>query len=342
MSQSEARHAYVTFVMRNDSFIPGALVFAYALKEQNTVADIICIVTKDVSEEGVKALEVLFDYVYKIDAIYVPHKSRQERQDRPFLFTRFNALRLGKDGDLGKGYDKIVLADADLLPLRDYDKLFDIKAPAGVINEKKAYCMESKAGAYVIPKSVYENGRWIWHDIYKEIPFGAEIPKTITDRVIDDHENMGVNAALYLFEPSMKLFTSILNDTENEDIREKIAQFPWPEMQYITMKLSGKWHNMDLIYASFNGYPVIDVLNGIHYAGLKPWQLKHRSIMHFAKNEDYRLWYAVFVNMMDAYETLHDNRRLNRMYATIKMMQSKPEYRFERWTLENLKHLRKQ
>ncbi len=338
----KSRYAYVTFVMRNDSFIPGALVFAYALRQQDTKADLICIVTEAVSIDGVKALEEIFDYVYVIDTIYVPHKDRHERQDRPFLFTRFHALRLGMDGDLGQGYEKIILADADVLPIQDYDLLFELNAPAGIINEKKSYCMETENGKYLIPDSVYENGSWIWHRVYEAMPFGASIPKEVTDRVIDDPTNMGVNAALYLFEPSMTLFESIIKDTQALDMRDKISQFPWPEMQYITMKLSGKWHNMDLTYASFNGYPVIDVLKGIHFAGLKPWQLNHRSIMHYAKNEDYRLWYGIYTQMVDRYPGLENNKKLLRIYDKITEMQKHSVYQFDRWNLDNLKHLKKQ
>ena len=35
-----ARFAFMTFVMRNDSFVPGALVFAHALRQQRTQADL--------------------------------------------------------------------------------------------------------------------------------------------------------------------------------------------------------------------------------------------------------------------------------------------------------------
>ena len=331
--------AYVTFVMRNDSFVPGALVFAFALRKQNVTSDLVCIVSEQVSNQGVESLRMLFDDVIVLDEIYVPHNERQERQDRPFLFTRFNALRLGKDGDLGKVYDKILIADADLLPLHNYDSLFELNTPAGVINEKKAYCMESHKGKYVIPDSVYEDGTWIWHRQYEALPFGSKIPKEITDRVKMDKTNMGVNAALYLFEPSMTLFRSILDDVNDAEKLEQIRAYPWPEMQYITEKMSGKWHNMDLKYSSFNGYPIIDVLHGIHYAGLKPWQLKHRSIQHFGKNEDYKLWYAVFIKMTEEYPGVLDNYKLKKCAKNIHRLREDDHFVFHNTFLPNVKHL---
>jgi glycogenin glucosyltransferase len=334
-----AKHAYVTFIIRNDSFLPGALVFAYGLRRQNTPHDLICIVSDTLQETSIEALKVLFDDVIVLKDIFVPHKNRQERQDRPFLFSRFHALRLGKDGDLGKAYDKILIADADVLPLRYYDALFEVDAPAGVINEKKEYCMDYKEGKYIVPKTAEKTGEWHWHEIYKDYSMGSLIPKSITNRVDEDKTNMGINAALYLFEPSMKLYESIQKDLKDPVIQDEISAYPWPEMQYITKKMSGQWHNLDLRYSSFNGYPKIDVLYGIHYAGLKPWQMNHRSVPHFGKFEDYRLWYAVFLKMVTRYPTLRKSSKIAKLDLKIREQSKNKTYQFERVTIPSVSHL---
>jgi len=333
------KHAYVTFIIRNDSFLPGALVFAYALRKQNTTKDLICIVSDNISKSSIDALKVFYDDVIVLDEIYVPHKDRHERQDRPFLFTRFNAFRLGKDGDLGKSYEKILIADADLLPLRRYDELFELNTPAGVINEKKEYCMEYENGEYIIPDSVYVDGTWKWHRVYENYPMGSLIPASITNRIHHDKQNMGVNAALYLFEPSTTFFQDILNEVKSEKVQKEIALYPWPEMQYITVKLSGKWHNMDLKYSSFNGYPILDVLRGIHFAGLKPWQTKHKSVKHFAKYEDYKLWYATFRHMVHEYSVLLNNTKVKKLSRWIDHLHESEQYLSHKKHLPNIKHL---
>jgi len=333
------RCAYVTFIIRNDSFLPGALAFAYALRKQNTDHDLICIVSEHIKAKSIQALRVLFDDVLVLDEVYVEHKRRHERQDRPFLFTRFQALRLGGDGDLGKRYDKILIADADVLPLRYYDSLFELETPAGILNEKKSYCMSYEDGKYIIPESVYEDGTWKWHNVYERYPHGSRVPFAVTDRVMEDSTNMGVNAALYLFTPSTELYNDILQDTYNETILSRIANYPWPEMQYITEKMSGKWHNMDIRFASFNGYPVIDVLYGIHYAGIKPWQMRHRSIKHFARFEDYRLWYRVFMDMVDAYPDLYVSPKVKKLVNQIRELWRDEMYHFERTDIKALENL---
>ncbi len=281
---------------------------------------------------------MFYDDVLVIDEVFVPHDRRHERQDRPFLFSRFNAFRLGRDGDLNKSYDKIIIADCDLLPLRCYDSLFELNAPAGIINEKKEYCMEYEKGKYIIPDSVDIDGTWNWHKIYYNVPHGTLIPKEITDRIKNDKNNMGVNASLYLFKPSIDLYNSIMDDLLVSEIQEEISSYNWPEMQYITNKLSGEWTNIDLRYSSFNGYPKIDVLYGIHFAGLKPWSIKNKSIKSFGKFEDYQLWYLTYVEMIKDYPQLSESSKLRKINEYVTNMLKDDKYKFKKKHLKSLSH----
>ena len=74
--------AYVTFVMLNDNYVPGALTLGHSLREQQTAAALVCLVSERVSSNARKALEAVFDLVVEIELFYVPHARRQERQDR--------------------------------------------------------------------------------------------------------------------------------------------------------------------------------------------------------------------------------------------------------------------
>lgn len=303
--------AFVTFVMRNDAYVPGALVFAYALKKQGVLADVICLVTPEVSKKARFALSSIFDDVITIEPITIYHPMRHGRQDRPFLFTRFQALRLGKDGDLGKGYEKIVVADADLLPISHYQSLLDLPAPAGIMNESKNHCVSSFLGSYTLKNHHHNSREWHWHHIYRSSPHGFKIPKAMTDRILNDPSNLGINACLYVLHPNMDDYLDIMNDLKDPDIIKQICTYPWPEMQYLTLKYSGLWHNIDLRYASFNGYPKLDILYGTHYAGLKPWKITCDSVNHFAKYDDYQLFFQTYHQMMEDYPMLTTNKKLN-------------------------------
>jgi len=334
-----SKFAYVTFIIRNDSFLPGALVFGYALRLQKTEADLICIVSENVSQKAVISLKEIYDDVIIIDELYVPHDRRHERQDRPFLFSRFNAFRLGIDGDLNKKYEKIIIADCDILPLQNYDSLFELKTPAGIINEKKEYCMEyNEDGRYILPKSLGKNETWNWHEIYKDVPHGTSIPKEITDRIKTDKSNMGVNASLMIFSPSMKLYNSILDDLEDVEVQKEISLYNWPEMQYITLKLSGQWSNMDLKYSSFNGYPDIKYLNGIHFSGLKPWSIRNKSLKSFGRFDDYKLWYYTYLKMCDEYKNLLINTGLKKIYFFVEEFTTNEKYKYNKFDIKHLNH----
>ena len=320
------KYAFVTFVMMNDSFLPGALMMAYGLRKENYDADLICMITQKVSRSTRQALEVIFDHVIKVKEIYIHHKRRQSRQDRPFLFTRFHALRLGVDGDLGYHYDKIVMLDSDVYPQKNYDHLFTLNTPAGTVNEKREYCLQyDDEGRYILPKNVMETGKWMWHDVYDHIcPHGAKIPADICERVKTDPDNMGVNSSLLVLTPSMQAFYGIMEDVKRPEILEYIGDiFNWPEMQYATIRWSGQWTNVDLRFNGFGGYPSIDILWGLHYAGFKPWAFKQkRKLLTLGRHDDFQYWYSQFMEMVTAYPQLYKFKRIQELMVEIYELQT--------------------
>ncbi len=315
-----SRYAFVTFLMLNDSYLPGVLLLAYGLRRQNTQSDLICMVTEEISRPARQALAQLYDQVIDVEKVYVPHSRVQKRPYLPYVFTRLHALRLGADGDLGHTYEKIVLLDADLLPLRHYDHLFTLPAPAGTINERKTHVMEwGEDGNFIIPDSVAQNGTWNWHQIYAECAHGQPIPAEITNRVNDDPSNMGVISSLLVLEPSLAEFNAIMADIQSTAVQPLVSDaFDWPEMQYLTLRYSGQWTNVDLRFHSLNGYPTLDVLYGIHYTGFKPWQFRRQGSMErYGRRDDFQLWFRLYREMIQAYPLLQSNRKLRSLLQKI-------------------------
>lgn len=301
-SDGSARYAVVTFLMMNDSYLASALMLAYGLRAQQSGADAVCMVTREISEEARCALSLLFDRVIEVEEFFVPHKSRRGREDRPLWFTRMNCLRLGADGDLGCDYEKVCILDADVYPIRHFDNLFTLCAPAGIINESKSHCLESEAGGkFVYPDSIGSEGKWNWHARYEPLcPHGARIPREITDRVKADPENLGLNGSLYVFDTSHAELEAIREDVARPEIRKYVGDlFKWPDMQYLTMRYSGEWTSIDIKFSSFNGYPSLDLLCGCHYSGFKPWHFKKKSLKLYKSYEDFTFWYAQFLHMIE-------------------------------------------
>lgn len=303
---------YSTFVMKNDHFIPGALMFAYGLKKQGIKDPIYCFVTKDISETARFYLSVLFDEIIEIDTVKTPYKNDKTRDDRSFLFTRFEILKYAALNKI----DKIMIADSDILPLRNYHILKEANSPSAILNEKKDYATPIKNNRYDISQETLTTGKWLWHEMYTDYLEGKNIPKTVTDRVINDPNNLGMNTSILIIEPTHQMYPSIMNDLKNPEVIQMIRKFPWPEMQYLTQKWSGSWHTIDIRYASFSGYPRIDLINGIHYAGIKPWAINQKSFNHYSKFIDFRIWHILFGKMLEEYPNLMEYPKLTRLNDT--------------------------
>ncbi len=326
-AHGRARFAFVTLLTLNDSYLPAVLLLAYGLRRQQTAADIICLVTPEITTAARKALTLLYDQVLEVEPIVIPHRLAGSRPYLPLVFTKLHALRLGADGDLGQHYDNICLLDADLLPLKKYDHLFTLPAPAGTINEHKRHVMAwGDDGNFIIPPSVHQDGTWHWHHIYADCPHGQPIPQAITDRVAVDPTNMGVISSLLVIQPALAEYQAIRQDLARPAVQAQVGgQFEWPEMQYLTLRWSGRWANVDLRFHSLNGYPDPSVLFGIHYTGFKPWQFrKAGSMQRYGRRADFQLWHQRYRQMTHAYPDLLAFKKLRSLQKEIETFQDPP------------------
>ena len=316
------RFAFASFLMLNDNYLPGALVLAFGLRRQSTRAALVCLVTEGVSDSARDALGELYDHVIEVDLFYVPHARRQERQDRPYFFTRLNVLRLGADGDLGCTFEKIAVIDADVLPMRHCDHLFGLETPAGIINERKSHFLETDDdGSYDVTERTLHSGEWGWHRRYgKACPHGQPIPAEITERVRQDPTNMGLNGSLFVLTPSADEFRQIEEDIARPEVQRLVGDlFDWPDMQYLTMRWSGTWKNIDLRFSGLNGYPHLDVLFGTHFAGFKPWYFNRVTAMSgYGRFDDFQMWFRVYEEMVAAHPRLLLSEKLRRLRDSIK------------------------
>lgn len=308
--------AFATFLIVNDSYLPGALIQAYELRRQGTLAAIICFITESVSRQAGKTLSVLFDKVVRVEPLTVDTPFKRKCQYLPFVFTRLHALRMGRDGDLRGSFEKIVVMDADILPLRHSDHLFLLETPAGILNEDRESFKGPDNGTVrnETDESVL-HGRWYWHNRYRDYPHGHAIPGRITDRVGFNTSNCGMNTALMVIKPDFAEYRAIKREISAEPWRKKIAGFRWPDMQYLTLRWSGTWRNIDICFAGMNGYPHPLALNGLHFAGLKPWNVNNRSVAsRYSFFPDFIIWYREFAAMMESFPVLKSVGKLKFLY----------------------------
>jgi len=315
------RFAFVTVVMLGDLYVSAAIVLADSLRKSGSNADIVVLVTNDVSEEGKIILSKYFDRVIEVDYIRIPNwrsKIQKHRKYLDFVFTKFHCLELTE-------YEKVVLIDADAVMLKHPDHLFTLQAPAGVyLSNKDLFITYNNEGEYIAPK----DGQVKW---YKELcdccGHGKLLPKHITDNVLKNRKNSGIAGGLMLLEPKKGELDNIRRDLAKQDSFRLVNKFfIWPEQQYLTQYYSGKWTSINPIYLGLQGYPHWKYLFGVQYAGDKPFVLKSKfPIEERMKYSDFVLWHFMFRDILENnpefknYKSIYQAVELNKYFKSKKM-----------------------
>ena len=302
-SDGSKKYAYVTLVMIGDLYISAAIVLAESLRKLNTKADLVVLVTPDVSYDGRKILGMYFDKVKEIAYVTVSNWRTKKQKHRKYLelvFTKFHLFNLIE-------YEKVLLIDADAIVLKHPDHLFSLNAPAGCFLENKdLFISYDEKGNYILPP----NGRIKWYDVYcKCCPHGSLIPKEMTDRVYNDYKNSGIGGGLILLEPKKGEFESIIKDVSHGKMKYLLEnKLVWPEQQYLTLRYSGRWHMIDPIFFGLQGYPHYKVLYGLQYGGDKPFVLNSKiDINTRLEFPDFILWHKYYSEILNEHPELKDS-----------------------------------
>lgn len=306
------KYAFVTLVMLGDLYVSAAIVMAYSLRRENTMADLVVLVTNDVSEEAKDILGKFFDKVIDVEYLKVFNwrtSVQKHRQYLNYVFTKFKCLLLTE-------YDKIVLIDADAIMLKKPDHLFTLQSPAGVFLENKnLFITYNKKGEYIVPK---DNEIEWYKKMCECCGHGKIIPQEYTDRIKKQKKNSGVAGGLMILKPDKKEYENIMKDLETKETSNLIANYYiWPEQQYLTVRYSGKWTSINPVYLGLQGYPHWRYLFGVQYAGDKPFVLKSKfPVEERIKYDDFKLWHYYFKDI------LNENRELRKskvLYQAIKL-----------------------
>ena len=123
-----ADHAFVWLIMFGDAYLPGIFVSMYSVRKTNPKADLVVMVTPDVSQRAISIMYKIADAIYQVP--YITHETtpmvgKQVAYYSSWInssFTKWNALALP--------YKKVVFVDGDTLCLESIDDLFDVPTPA--------------------------------------------------------------------------------------------------------------------------------------------------------------------------------------------------------------------
>ncbi len=311
-------YAYVTLVMRGDRYTSAAIVLAESLRELNTKADLVVLITPDVSDEAEKILGTYFDKVKRVSYIEVTNwrtKKQKHRMYLNYVFTKFHLFDLIE-------YKKVLLIDADAIVLKYPDHLFTLKAPAGCyIADKDLMITYDAQGNYVLPSN--KQIRW-YNEMCDCCAHGKLIPRHYTDKVLQHKNNSGIGGGLNLLEPKEGELKSILDDVTHGKMKNLVNNFfVWPEQQYLTARYSSKWHSINPRFFGLQGYPHWNVLYGLQYGGDKPFMLDSKmDISQRIQYPDFVLWHDLFSKILKDHpefnnlKVLRESIQMNQYFHT--------------------------
>lgn len=277
------KYAYITLLYPNKdgicTYLDGALLMASGLRKQNTVYPIICMVTPDVTENVRIELKKLYDEIIEVEYI-TPVKSKKGITIINEIFTPTDYKDENTYSDICHvftklhifnkkifQYDKLLFVDTDIIPISDYDSLFDLSTPAGWVEQIAELI-------YDVPDTTYTRiwGKW-------KIQHGQDIPQELTDIYVAP--GSCVNAGLLLIQPDTDTFETFISQLQTDkkewfglNFKHKgciepsglfVDRYYCPEQCFLTQHFSGQWKMIDGLYASW-GYN--EGMMGLHMAGL--------------------------------------------------------------------------
>jgi hypothetical protein len=286
-------YVYVTLLFPNKfgkcDYLDGAILTGLGLKYQNVKYKLICMVTPDVSFEVINILKKIYcevivvNYISPLDTgikinktLFSPDifKNTTEYSDLCKVFTKLHIFNKNL-----LPYDKVLFIDSDLVPLKNYDTLFELNTPAGWLE-----------------KILEDTNRYerIW-GIYSDIPHGSSIPNILTD--IYKKPGRSINGGLLLIKPNNEIFLDMIKNLQQDsslwigeshkfkgslDLHgNKVNYFTFPEQDYLTQYFSGKWTMIDGKYASWGTIQENDFKNTRGY-----WSMNSDSIKNNNNEEE--------------------------------------------------------
>jgi alpha-N-acetylglucosamine transferase len=138
--------SYVTLLYpdkhNNVSFLDGVILTGLGLRRQNTKYKLICLITPDVSNDIKEIIKIIYDEI-----IVVPYISPLKNADIKIISNIFSPNDFIDENNYSEmckiftklnifnskilPYNKICFIDSDLIPIKQFDELFNLNTPAG-------------------------------------------------------------------------------------------------------------------------------------------------------------------------------------------------------------------
>lgn len=244
--------AYVT-LLTSESYVPGALTLAKTLKHLNTEHKLVVLLDLlAISGHSMALINKVFDDViqindYKITAPLEKVASKLGREELAVTYSKVLLWNLDK-------YDQIIYLDADTLPLKNLDHLFDK--------------FESLA-----PTEIVASPDIGWPDIFNSGMFVMKPSKSVFEKLVAHSETQDAS------------FDGADQGLLNEFFHLQDTGHTWKRLPFVyNVTPSAHYQYRPALARFFNE------INLVHFIGSqKPWQVKHAE-----KDPFHQLWWDKF------------------------------------------------
>jgi lipopolysaccharide biosynthesis glycosyltransferase len=266
-------NAYTWLLMKGDAYLPGIYISVYSVLRTNPDADLVVMVTGDVSEKSqdilLKVATHIFHISYlsfKTNTLKTAKQNRMYKDWKSVAYTKWNMLALP--------YKKAVLLDGDTMALANLDQLFNLPTPAAPFNNPFV-----KPLGFIPDYLTGQRGK------DKYLVHGAVVkPKDVIN--ICNKNGMLLTASAVVLSPALKDYEDYITMVKSQEPYGKTTCHSMVDEQSIALfyaKRKGvNWYNVHHRYNLIgwknkfllpNDIPLV-----LHYfSENKPWNMKYNE-----------------------------------------------------------------
>ncbi|KAG1442889.1 hypothetical protein G6F56_010877 [Rhizopus delemar] len=249
--------AWVIVITSSNDYIKGVVAMKYALHNiQKSKYPLLILYTSHVLPEIVSILESIGCLVKKIDSIQPGGKVEYKAQR--FIET-WTKLAAWNEID----YDRLVLLDADMLPLQNMDELIEMELPRDWVAASYACTCNPQKIEHYPPHWIPENCAFTGRQNTRPPPISKKANY--------------FNSGLIVLSPQKKIFNEMiayLNNVEDLNI------YPFPDQDFLNEIFKDKWKPISYAYNALKTLQWahklmwdIDSVKNLHYILTKPWDI---------------------------------------------------------------------
>jgi len=281
---------YTWLLMKGDSYLPGIFTAVYSILRTNPAADLVVMVTPDVSEEAQATLLKVATHLFHVPYLtFETGRLKTDKQNK--LYKDWKSDAYTKWTMLALPYKKACLLDGDTIATANCDELFELSTPAAPFNNPFV-----KPLGYIPDFLTGQRGR----DGY--LLHGVRVSQNNVHNILTKG-GMLLTASAVVLSPSFDEYDKYLEFVrKNQPYGKQTCHSMVDEQsiaEYYTVKKGVPWYNVHQRYNMIGwkkGFLVRnDIPKVIHYfSASKPWNLK------FDKWEDIISWYQMAAEAIEA------------------------------------------